>query len=110
MSPDVGSGRGENRWRSPDVAQCRWTLAPRLAPSDIVSNANVRMIGAFVSPVHDPADNFVQSGRAARAPGMAFTGNGFRDGTSWRQRAPLRGDPLDRPPQLDLRRQQPIAR
>ena len=25
---------------SPDVALCRWALAPRLAPSDILSNAN----------------------------------------------------------------------
>ena len=86
-SPDIaqcrltGSGRGENRWTSPDVALCRWTLAPRLAPSDIVSNANARIVSAVVSPVHDPTDNFVQSGRAARAPRHGFHWKGFQDGS-----------------------------
>ena len=68
MSPDVGLSRSKNRWTSPDVARCRWTLAPRLAPSDIVSNANVRIISAVASPVHDPAENFVQSAGPPCAP------------------------------------------
>jgi hypothetical protein len=47
MSPDVGSSRNENRWTSPDVAWCRWALAPSLAPRDIVSGANFRTISAL---------------------------------------------------------------
>jgi hypothetical protein len=33
-----------------------------------------------------------------------------RDSATGRERAALRGDPLDRPPQLGLGRQQPVAR
>ena len=51
MSPDVGSDRSENRWTSPDVAQCRWALAPRLAPRDLVSTAKVRTISAACQPM-----------------------------------------------------------
>ena len=42
--PDVGSGRSETGWTWPDGALCLWTLAPRLAPRYLVSNANIRMI------------------------------------------------------------------
>jgi hypothetical protein len=43
MWPDVPFGRGSLGWKWPDVASCLWSLAPRLAPQDLVSSANVRM-------------------------------------------------------------------
>jgi hypothetical protein len=54
MSPDVDSGHCENRWTSPNVAWCRWTLAPSLAPRDLVSNANVWVVSALCQPMDDP--------------------------------------------------------
>jgi len=56
-------------------------LAPRLAPSDIVSNANVRTISAVVTPVHHPPTTSSSPAGPPVRPGMAFTGNGFRDGS-----------------------------
>ena len=46
VRPDVPFGCGENGWRWPGVALCLRSLAPRLAPRDPVSNANVRMLMA----------------------------------------------------------------
>jgi hypothetical protein len=70
VSPDVGSGRRENRWTSPDVAWCRWTLAPSSAPRNIVSNANVRIISAARSPAWLDSlglDDYQADCQAARA-------------------------------------------
>src|ERR1700722_5482859 len=37
-------GCGQNGWQWAGVALCLWSLAPRLAPQDLVSNANVRCL------------------------------------------------------------------
>jgi len=44
--PDVPFDRSGNGWRWPGAALCLWSLAPRLAPRDLVSSANVRMPGS----------------------------------------------------------------
>jgi hypothetical protein len=41
--PDVPFCGSENGWAWPGVAAWLWSLAPSLAPRDLVSNANVRM-------------------------------------------------------------------
>src|SRR5271170_5097718 len=41
---DVPFRHYEDGWRWPEVALCVWSLAPRLAPPNLVSNANVRML------------------------------------------------------------------
>src|SRR5579859_7227054 len=46
----MGSGHSENRWTWPGIAWCLWPLAPNLAPSDLVSNANVRMSALTPTP------------------------------------------------------------
>ena len=81
MSPDVGSSRGENRWTSPDVAWCRWALAPSLAPRDIVSGATGKMISAACQPMDDPAGSFIRLGWT-RSLRLAMTLTGYR----WRSR------------------------
>jgi hypothetical protein len=43
-SPDVASTCTDNRWTWPGVARCRPSLAPNLAPRDLVSAANLRRI------------------------------------------------------------------
>jgi hypothetical protein len=52
VSPDVGSGRTENRWTSPDIARCRWTF---------------QVISAACQPMDDPAGNFIPLGWTAYA-------------------------------------------
>jgi hypothetical protein len=42
MSPDVPVGRTSSGWMWPDAAPDPWLLAPRLAPQNLVSNANIR--------------------------------------------------------------------
>jgi len=44
VSPDMASADGDNRSTWPDIALCLWSSAPRLAPQDLVSRANVRII------------------------------------------------------------------
>ena len=62
-----GSGRSENRWTSPDIARYRWTLAPSLAPRDLVSNANVRKPDAtFASHPSEAGMRAAAAGRVAR--------------------------------------------
>ena len=43
--PDVPFCGSDNGWAWPDVALCLWSLAPRSAPRDLVSKANVRRPG-----------------------------------------------------------------
>jgi hypothetical protein len=43
--PDVPFSWNDNRWTWPGVAPYLRSLAPSLAPRDLVSNANVRTIG-----------------------------------------------------------------
>jgi hypothetical protein len=43
VRPDVPFIGSENGWTWPGAALCLWSLAPRLAPCDLVSNANVRI-------------------------------------------------------------------
>jgi|SRR5579862_7353149 len=43
---DVPFRRSENGWTRPGVALRLWPLAPSLAPMDLISNANVRMVRA----------------------------------------------------------------
>jgi hypothetical protein len=45
MWPDVPFRCSDNGWTWPGAALCLWSLAPRLAPRDLVSNANVRIPG-----------------------------------------------------------------
>ena len=48
MWPDVPFRRSDNGWTWPGVILQLWSLAPRLAPWDIISNANVLYAdGAF---------------------------------------------------------------
>jgi len=42
---DVPFDYSGNGWMRPDVAQCLWSLAPRVAPRNLVSNANIWMPG-----------------------------------------------------------------
>jgi hypothetical protein len=44
VSPDMASADGDNRSTWPDIALCLWSSARRLAPQDLVSRANVRII------------------------------------------------------------------
>jgi hypothetical protein len=48
--PDVPFSRSDNGWMRPAVALCLWSLAPSLAPSDLVSRANVRMVSTQYQP------------------------------------------------------------
>lgn len=57
MSPDVLFGCSRNGRIWPGVAPCLRSLAPRLAPRDLVSDANVRMLGG-PEPSRDPRSRF----------------------------------------------------
>jgi hypothetical protein len=48
MWPGVPFSCGNNGWMWPDVAVCLWSLAPRLAPRNLVSGANVRTIRTWM--------------------------------------------------------------
>lgn len=48
--PDVPFGCTDNGWMWPDVALCLRSLAPRLAPRNLVSVANVRMLRPEADP------------------------------------------------------------
>ena len=50
--PDVPFGCSENGWKWPGVALCLWSLAPRPAPRNLVSNANVRMLRTGTASIH----------------------------------------------------------
>src|ERR1700693_4784362 len=44
--PHVAFRWSDNGWMCPGVALCLWSLAPSLAPRDLISDANVRMLMA----------------------------------------------------------------
>ena len=51
--PDAPFRYSDNGWMCPDVSRCLWPLAPRLAPRDLVSIANVRMLRAGRASIRD---------------------------------------------------------
>src|SRR6516164_5780438 len=52
--PDVPFQCSEIGWAWPGVALWLWSLAPSLAPRNIVSSANVRMRQADTGPIRGP--------------------------------------------------------
>ena len=71
--PDVPFGRGANGWMRPGVALTLWSLAPRLAPRNHVSNANVRI-------ARKPALASPAGSRRREQPGPAVRGPRQSDG------------------------------
>jgi hypothetical protein len=65
--PDVPFGYSENGWMWPGVALRLWSLAPSLAPRNIVSSANVRMRQADTGPGRE-SDQGTSAGSAGPPP------------------------------------------
>ena len=65
-SPDVPFRRSDNGWTWPAVALRLWSLAPSLAPSRLVSAANVR--SPDTSPTTSRRTTRRRTGTAARPP------------------------------------------
>jgi hypothetical protein len=83
--PDVPFGCSGYSWGWPGVALCLWSLAPRLAPRDLVSSANVRMIRTDASPSTAPAGNPSGLSRAGPRPRRWLPG--ATSGMAWTPRA-----------------------
>jgi len=79
--PDVPFGAAMNGWRWPGVALCPWSLAPRLAPHDLVSSANVRMIRTMPAQSRlQPATPPGTAGLVPRPRRWLPSGRDFSDG------------------------------